>query len=136
MPLSILLPMVGLGIGAIALLLHALGLSRPLRFDDAAAARAAWARAFPDSPAQRTTLSHDRTAALIETADGPGVVWPMGADSAARFVAGARATRRPDGMILHLPDFTAPQIRLHLTPDEADTWRTRLSPAPQPEHPA
>jgi hypothetical protein len=129
MPLSILLPMVVIGIAGIAVLLHLLGLSRPLRFADAAAARAAWAREFPELPAERVILCHNHAAALIETAQGDGVVWPMGADSTGRLLNGARIEPTAHGVRLHLPDFTAPYVHLHLDPDEAALWLEKLEPA-------
>ncbi|WP_137699650.1 hypothetical protein [Marimonas lutisalis] len=126
MPLSILIPMVVIGIAGIAVLLHLLGLSRPRRFDDEAAARAAWLREFPANPPARVILCHDRSAALIETVQGAGVVWPMGADSTARPLAGARIAPAAGGIIIHLPDFTAPRIRLRLDADEARQWLSKL----------
>lgn len=132
MPLSILLPMVIVGIAGITLLLHLLNLSRPLHFPDEAAARAAWLREFPDVPVDRVILCKTCLAALIETNSGPGVVWAMGADSTARFLTGARATARPNGVMLSLPDFTAPQIFIAMGPDEKDVWLSRLAdPEPQ-----
>ncbi|UYV36235.1 hypothetical protein N4R57_14560 [Rhodobacteraceae bacterium D3-12] len=129
MPLSILLPLVVVGIGGITILLHLLDLSRPLHFADEQAARAAWEREFPDIPATGAILCKTRTAALIETRDGPGVVWAMGVDSAARALDGARAARKPKGLMLYLPDFTAPKLFLALDQDEADLWLSRLPPS-------
>lgn len=126
MPLHILGIMVIGGIAGIAVLLHLLGLSRPKRFEDKAAARAAWAEEFPEVPVNRAVLCRNRAAALIETPQGPGVVWPMGADSTARFLTGARITRTRDGILIRLPDYTAPRIRLSLDPDEATAWLTAL----------
>lgn len=122
MPLSLLLPMVILGIAGIALLLHVLGLSRPALLANKAAARAAWLREFPDDAPSRITLSHDNHAALIETARGHGVVWPMGADTAARYLTGAQITRTEAGLNISLPDYTAPRIRLQLGADELESW--------------
>lgn len=122
MPLSLLLPMVILGIAGIALLLHVLGLSRPALLANAAAARSAWLREFPDDAPGRITLSHDNHAALIETAQGHGVVWPMGADTAARYLTGAQITRTEAGLSISLPDYTAPRIRLRLGADELESW--------------
>lgn len=122
MPLSILLPMVILGIAGIALLLHVLGLSRRAVLADTAAARAAWLREFPEDSPIRVILCHDHSAALIETARGRGVVWPMGADTTARYLDGARVRQRKGGLTLDLPDYTAPRIRLTLSPDEATSW--------------
>ncbi|MET4102129.1 hypothetical protein ABIE58_001557 [Roseovarius sp. MBR-78] len=126
MPLSILLPMVALGIAGIALLLHLLGLSRRAVLPDAAAARAAWLREFPDDAPARVTLCQDRSAALIETQHGRGVVWAMGADTTARYLQGARVRRVTTGLALDLPDYTAPRIRLTLSPEEAAAWQERL----------
>ena len=61
MPLSILLPMVILGIAGIAVLLHVLGLSRRATLSDAAAARAAWTTlwsAFRDRTGARRGLAN------------------------------------------------------------------------------
>ncbi|MDT8328039.1 MAG: hypothetical protein RQ750_11765 [Roseovarius sp.] len=126
MPLSILLPMVGLGIAGIAVILHLLGLSRAAVLGDEAAARAAWLRECPDRAPRRIILSHDRHAALIETDAGPGVVWAMGADTTARPLKDARIRRTARGLCIDLPDFTAPHIRLRLDPDEAAQWPTHM----------
>jgi hypothetical protein len=122
--------MVVIGIAGIVILLHLLGLSRPRRFDSETQARAAWEREMDDAAISRVILCHNHSAALIETDRGPGVVWPMGADSTARYLAGARIDRTPDGIVIHLPDFTAPRIRLELDADEAALWLQDL------EHPA
>jgi len=122
MPLSILLPMVVLGIAGIAVLLHLLGLSKPATFEDKAAARRAWLREFPEDTPTRVTLSHDRHAALVETPRGPGVVWPMGADTTARYLDGAHVTQTDTGLRIALPDYTAPRIALKLDPEEARQW--------------
>ncbi|MEQ8899900.1 MAG: hypothetical protein RID11_07105 [Roseovarius sp.] len=126
MPLSILLPMVVLGIACIAVLLHLLGLSRRATLPDAAAARAAWLREFPGDAPVHVTLCQDHSAALIETETGRGVVWPMGADTTARHLTGARTRRTKTGLRLDLPDYTAPRIHLTLAPDEAAAWQDAL----------
>ena len=122
MPLGILIPMVVIGIAGITLLLHLLGQSKTANLSDEDAARRAWLREFPDAPPRRVVLSHDRHAALIDTDEGPGVVWPMGADTTARLLAGARTERTATGLRIDLDDFAAPHIHLHLDPDEADLW--------------
>jgi len=129
MPLSILLPMVVVGIAAIAGLLHLLGLSRRATLTDAAAARAAWLREFPADAPIHVTLCHDRSAALIATETGRGVVWPMGADTTARYLTGARARRTKTGLRLDLPDYTAPRIHIALAPVEATAWQDALKEA-------
>lgn len=126
MPLSILLPTVIIGIAAITLLLHLLGLSRPATLTGDADARAAWAREFGDDPATRVILSHDHHAALIETNLGAGIVWPVGADMTARYLTGAGITRTGAGLRIDLPDYTAPHIYLTLDADEAEKWPTLL----------
>ncbi len=126
MPLEILGPIVVLGIVGIGVLLHLLGLSEPHRFATERDARARWDAAFPATPARGAMLCSDGTAALIETGAGPGVVWPMGADHAARFLETARIEARGDGLSIRLKDFTAPKIRLRLTPDELARWKAIL----------
>ena len=126
MPLSILLPMVVMGIAAIAVLLHLLGLSRRATLPDAAAARAAWLREFPGDAPVHVTLCQNHSAALIKTGQGRGVVWPMGADTTARYLTGARARRTKTGLRLDLPDYTAPRIHLTLDPDETAAWQDAL----------
>jgi hypothetical protein len=126
MPLEILLPMVVLGIAGITLLLHVLGLSCPALLADGQAARAAWLDEFPEDKPQRVVLSHDHRAALIETAKGKGVVWPVGADTTARYLQGAQITRTARGVRLDLPDYTAPHIHLTLDAAEADSWPRML----------
>ncbi|MFK7940121.1 MAG: hypothetical protein AB8B82_12120 [Roseovarius sp.] len=126
MPLEILLPMVILGIAGITVLLHLLGLSRPALLADQAAAQAAWLDEFPQERPLRVTLSHDHRVALIETAHGTGVVWPMGADTTARYLEDAHIVRTANGLRLDLPDYTAPHIHLTLDASEADTWPTLL----------
>lgn len=130
MPLHILGILVIGGIAGIAVLLHLLGLSRAKTFADADSARTAWADEFADIPATAVILCRTGQAALIDTAQGPGIVWPMGADSTARFLTGARITRTRRGLTLRLPDFAAPRIRLTLDPDEADRWLTLLERTP------
>lgn len=122
MPLPILFALVALGIAGVIALVHLSGVSRPKTFDTEDDARAAWAREFPDLPAGTVTLTAKRAAALVMTDDGPGLVWPMGADSTARLLRGARAKALPTGLDLRLPDSSAPRLRLVLTPQEARAW--------------
>ena len=122
MPLPILFALVVLGIAGVIALVHLSGVSSPKTFDTEDDARAAWAREFPDLPAGTVTLTAKRAAALVMTDDGPGLIWPMGADSTARLLRGARAKALPTGLDLHLPDRSAPRLRLVLTPQEARAW--------------
>lgn len=126
MPLSILLPLVVGGIAGIAVLLHLLGLSAPAVIADETAARRAWLREYPDDPPLRVILCRAGSAALITTARGRGVVWPMGADTTARYLGVAGVRRVRTGLALDLPDYTAPRIRLRLSPEEAQEWQAIL----------
>ncbi|MEM8576789.1 MAG: hypothetical protein AAGF60_02975 [Pseudomonadota bacterium] len=121
MPLEILLVLVVGGIACIALALHLLGLSAAPGFD-AAGARDAWLRHFPQDAVTDAAPSRDGRAARIEAASGKGIVWRFGADSVARPLAGARAEPHKTGLILRLPDYAAPRVRLTLTPEEARAW--------------
>ena len=130
MPLSILLPMVIIGIAGIAVLLHLLGLSKPVTLTDEETARAAWLEEFPDDPPTRVTLCHAHSAALVDTARGHGLVWPMGADTTARYLDGARVHPTETGLRIDLPDYTAPHIHLTLAPDEAARWTALMELSP------
>lgn len=126
MPLHVLGLLVIGGIGGIAILLHLLGLSRGLRFDDTDAAITAWNREFPDLPALDADLSNDHKAALIRTAQGPGLVWPMGADSTARKLDRVQVQNIPNGLKIRLGDFTAPSLRLRLSADQKTIWQQEV----------
>jgi len=131
MPLSILGPMVVGGIAFIAVLLHLMGLSRRAQFGDTDDVRAAWLAEFPEDRAIAVTLSHDHHAALVETASKRhGIVFPMGADSTARYLNGANARVIKGGLRVDLSDFTAPRIRLKLDPDEAARWPQMMKDMP------
>ena len=122
MPLKLLLILVFGGITGIVVLLHFLGLSARATLRDESEAAQAWAAEFADDPALDVTLCRNRHAALITTARGRGIVWPMGADMTARYLTGARIKPTKTGLRIDLPDFTAPHIHLTLAPDEARDW--------------
>jgi hypothetical protein len=125
-----LLPLVVLGILGITLLLHLMGWSKAATLADKAAAKSAWLEEFPDDPPTRVVLSHDHHAALIETRNDHGVVWPMGADTTARYLTDAKISTTAKGLRIALPDYTAPRIHLTLDAEEANQWPTLM------EHPA
>ena len=54
----------------------------------------------------------------------------MGADSAARLLAGARVKQSAKGLDLRLRDYTAPHIRAALTPDQQTIWLNRIKDTP------
>ena len=60
------------------------------------------------SPCARTTVRR-----LIEARQGFGIVWPMGADTTARYLAGASVIQNDIGLRIDLPDYTAPRIQHH-----------------------
>ncbi|WP_425071623.1 hypothetical protein [Sagittula sp. S175] len=134
MPLHWLILLVVGGIAAIVALVHRSGLSTPKRFDTEDEARAAWAREFPELPAGTVTLTRKRAAALVMTPEGPGLVWPMGSDSTARLLRGARAKPTATGLDLTLPDPTAPGLRLVLTQDETTAWTRVIQANKEPAH--
>ena len=100
------------------------------RFEDEAAARAAWLREFPEDMPERVTLCHNRSAALIGLRQGNGVVWPMGADTTARPLTGAQITRAEGGLTIDLPDYTAPRIHLTLDRQEIAAWSQLIKGTP------
>ncbi|SLN22030.1 hypothetical protein ROJ8625_00854 [Roseivivax jejudonensis] len=124
MPLEVLIALVVCGIAGIAILTHLFGLSSRSVFEDEAAARAAWLREFPQLSPGEVTLATDRHAALVTTRKGPGLVWSFGADTTARLLTGARVSRDARGLVIRLPDYSAPRIRLSLDDDEAARWTT------------
>ncbi len=126
MPLNILVPMVILGIAGVAVLLHLLGFSKRRHFADETEAHKAWLDEFPQDTPLRVVLSHDQSAALVETAKGYGLVWPMGADSTARFLDGAQVTATRRELQIVLPDYTAPRIALKLDHEELARWPALL----------
>lgn len=122
MPLHILLILVIGGIAGIALALHLLGLSRATPFTPGSA-RAAWARHRPDDTILTVQLTQNGLAARILTDAGRGILWHVGADSCARVLDGHEDAHVRDGCVtVHLNDYTAPKIRLHLTQDEQQDW--------------
>lgn len=114
MPLELLALLVVVGIAGIALILHLTGhsLSDPLTPERASAA---WLREFPEAEPEDLRLSDDGRAALVITPIGPGIVWSMGADTAARLLTDPPEVEPDrDGITVRLRDFTAPRIHISL----------------------
>ncbi|MEC3860885.1 hypothetical protein VK792_06285 [Mesobacterium sp. TK19101] len=126
MPLGSLVVLVVGGIAGIALLTHVLGWSQPRQLLTEEDASRGWLREFPDTTVTSVTLCANGAAALIASDAGPGLVWPMGADTSARFLTGAQVTVRKDRLIVRLQDYTAPRITLRLGPDDCAAWRDRI----------
>ncbi|MCV2888072.1 hypothetical protein [Ruegeria aquimaris] len=127
MPLEILLILVIGGISAIAVILHLTGRSHRavLLPEDA---RAAWHRHFPDDMILGIAVARDGHAALIETEQGPGLLWSFGADTVGRHLRDFDVMDHPHGLRVLFHDFTAPQVTLHLSPDERRDWQARMTP--------
>jgi hypothetical protein len=130
MPLHILIILVVGGIGLIALLTYMFGLSKPLRFDSDAVVRAAWLRQFPEDEVSAIHIAPDKSAALIETATGPGIVFALGADSCAHRLEGAEIRDTPGGLRILFHDFAAPRLDVALDPAARARWQQILSERP------
>jgi hypothetical protein len=124
-PLSILLILVGGGIGGIALLLHVLGKSQPVVLSDNAA-RAAWLRLYPEDTVLDVILSGTGHAALIKTDQGLGLVWSFGIDTVARQLDGAEIIETANQLKVRFPDFSAPQALIALSETERSDWRLKM----------
>ena len=118
MPLHILLILVIGGIAGIAALLHVLGHSRPFDLSDAGTARREWLRHWPQDQVAHVYLTP--AAALIETANGPGLLRPFGADSVGHRLAGLDDSAK--GLRLSFADFAAPAVTLPLPPETRALW--------------
>ena len=127
MPLNILLILVVGGIAAIAVLLHILGKSRliVLTSEDA---RSAWHRHFPDDEILGLTVAQDGHAALVQTGQGPGLLWSFGADTVARHLRDFDLLDKPGHLAVIFHDFTAPRVTLHLTDAERPLWQKMMIP--------
>jgi len=127
MPLNVLLIIIVGGIAAIALLLHLLGKSRlaVLTQEDA---RSAWHRHFPDDEILDLTVAHDGHAALVQTSQGPGLLWSFGADTVARHLRDFDLLEEPGQLAVIFHDFTAPRAALHLSDAERPLWQKMMTP--------
>jgi len=129
MPLTILLPVVVLGILGIALLLHLLGLSKRLVIADKNHAAQLWAQHYPGLPAQAVIIADGNHQALVKTKDGPGLIWSMGADATCRLLAEAIVIQETrNGLKLRLGDYTAPTVRVALKQQtDRQRWLAELA---------
>lgn len=127
MSLNILLILVVGGIAVLALLLHVLGKSRRmvLTTEDA---RTAWHRHFPDDEILGLTVAHDGHAALVQTNQGPGLLWAFGADTVARYLRDFDLVDKPGHLSVIFHDFTAPRVTLHLSDAERPIWQEMMTP--------
>ena len=126
MPLNILIILVVGGISLIALLLHLLGKSRQITLSQEDA-RTAWHRHFPDDLILDLIVTHDGHAALVQTEQGPGLLWSFGADTVARHLRDYDLLDEPGGTKVIFHDFSAPSATLHLTDAERPIWQKMMS---------
>ena len=119
MPLEILGPLVVLGILGIAALLHLSGHSAVAPLTQARAL-SDWTGHYPDTQVRSAELSKDAQAALIQSDQGPGLIWTLGADTTARlFTSPPELSNTHTGLIVRTNDFTAPKLRVVLDDDAA-----------------
>ncbi|GAB4275824.1 MAG: hypothetical protein Kow0013_29790 [Pararhodobacter sp.] len=118
MPLSILLPLVVIGIAGLGAILHLGGHSRRFDIADDAIARREWLRHWPDD---RVLAVHRAGgAALVETAKGLGILRPMGADTVAHRLTGL--SERGGALRLSFADFASPDVTLPLPDATRAEW--------------
>jgi hypothetical protein len=126
LPLNILLILVVGGIAAIAALLHILGKSRQTVLSDEDA-RSAWHRHFPDDEILGLIVARDGHAALVQTGQGPGLLWSFGADTVARHLRDFDLLEEPNHLRVIFHDFTAPSVNLHLSDTERAAWKRKMN---------
>jgi hypothetical protein len=127
MPLNILIILVVGGISLIAVLLHLLGKSRqiPLSSEDA---RTAWHRHFPDDQILDLMVASNGHAALVQTDQGPGLLWSFGAATVARHLRDFDVLEQSDHIKVIFHDFAAPSATLHLSDEERPVWQKMMTP--------
>lgn len=128
-PMHIMLPIVVLGITAVVFLVHMTGGTVTRHINDLADAQAIWAGDHPDDVLDEARVDDLGHAALVRLNDGRrGVIWAFGDDAVVRHLDGPpEVVDQPDGLLLHLHDFTAPAIRVVLANEnERAAWRTVL----------
>lgn len=130
MPLPILGALVVLGIGGLVLLVHLLGGSKRLSYEDDAAAREALLTDYPHARIRQTVLTDDQRAALFELAEGVGFAAPFGEGRLTRVMGPddvSGVDDDPDGLTIRLKDYTAPRLTVRLANAEARAaWKARL----------
>ena len=87
------------------------------------------AETFPDGPAPTSAVvAGDGRAALVETDEGPALIWAMGQDCAARLLAAADVTPTKKGLRVDFHDFGTPPVHVALDgARDADAWRAILT---------
>ena len=128
MPLEILLGLVVFGIAGIAVLTLWLGFgARKALSEDTA--RTDWLRHFPEGRVHSVWISSDAHAALVLTDAGAGLLWSMGAYTAARALTGAQVMDTSTGLAIAFADFTAPRVAVRLDDDARLVWKRLMEAA-------
>lgn len=125
MPLTLLGPMVLIGLALIALALWGLGFTKTTQLTPEAvrAEFLADQGTLPDS----VVLTNDRRAALARVGQENFVVWAFGADIAIHSLKGAARRDTRNGILIVFHDFATPRTAISLTQDERDTWERALA---------
>ncbi len=130
MPLPILGALVVLGIGGLVLLVHLLGGTKRPRYEDEAAAAAAFTSDYPHAQIRRTMLADDRQAALFQLAEGVGFAAPFGEGRLTRLLGPddvSGVDEGPMGLTIRLTDYTAPRLTVRMAnADDRAAWKARL----------
>jgi len=121
MPLEILGPLVVVGIGGIVLLIHLLGWSATRVLADEAEVAAMLIGDFPEVSVKRVALGDDGASALVETAEGLGLVRAMGVGWLTRLLGAGAASAQVEGDEVHvyMADFGAPEVSIRLADAES-----------------
>ncbi|WP_415921510.1 hypothetical protein [Tateyamaria sp. SN6-1] len=130
MPLHILIILVVGGIAGVALALHLLGRTgrAPLAIREL---KGEWRRHFPDDTFEddasfQVLVNAAGNRGLLRSDQSHGLIWSMGADTAARRLP-ARAVRdTPRGLDILFDDPGAPRISVRLGETEKALWRAYL----------
>lgn len=125
MPLTLLVPIVAVGLALIALALWAMGFGAAAPLDNDAISRAI-DREFDTAPSS-VLISPDGRAALAKTPIGPLIAWRMGGDVALRRAEHADVKASQDGITFRFDDFAAPPLAVNLPKQARADWETILS---------
>jgi hypothetical protein len=130
-PLEILLPMVVIGITGVVLLIRWLRPTPDLKLSDARQVAEIWTRRNPDIAVGAVHINGAQSHALVETAQGVGLVWVFGADPVTRLLDHPfDLEKNASGLRIRTHDFTAPHIDLALNATEITRWSDILRPNP------
>jgi hypothetical protein len=130
-PLEILLPMVVIGITGVVLLIRWLRPTPDFRLTDAQQVAEIWTHRNPDIANGEVHLNAARSHALVETAQGVGLVWVFGADPVTRLLdQPIKVAPSGNGLRIETRDFTAPRIDITLDGGELSRWSEILKVKP------